>query len=278
MNDAAPLTADLGARTPSVRYTMNPLRVRVGLILVALLIPTAGLAITLDAVSDPFPPNPCLPNSGARVVFVGSFCDGVTCPPDPPATCEQDFAIQTGLPGVYAGSYREASVAWESGPIDVSARLRDDLHAIEVTSGGGHSHRVHLQYGDFSANMNLDLTTLGVTEVVMEFGGDVSPSLPLRCSVQMYTLAGPSYYAGCDLTLPVTQSGPLAFPLDQFQAILGFSFADVDMIQIDVGECPGQFCEAPATVRAYTIGPIRGEAGVVANRATTWGRLKSVYR
>jgi hypothetical protein len=39
------------------------------------IVATAG-TIVLDGFTDAFPPNPCLPNSGARVIFSGVFCDG----------------------------------------------------------------------------------------------------------------------------------------------------------------------------------------------------------
>ena len=78
---------------------------------------TEASALVLDSFQAAYPANPCLPNTGAPVIFSGDYyCDGVTCPPDPYSACATgDVDVQSGTPGVLLGAPRTARIAAGAG-------------------------------------------------------------------------------------------------------------------------------------------------------------------
>lgn len=261
-------------------------------LVMALASPALAGPVTLDAFTDPFAPNICMHNSHAPVIWNAypgfDICDGTACPPDPVATCgpyeDPSGAFQTGLPGVLGGAIRAGVV--DCGAGGIIARVRTDLNRFEVSAtGGGRWQGAGMSYGylagSWGYDMNLDWTALGVTQLAMDCGGDMSPTLPLWCNVTMYThlLHG---YGIVALELMVTQPGMLVFPFSQFSEFngsAGFSITDVDIVEVTLGACPSNTqCSAPDVARTSWIGPIRGESGVVATHAGSWGRLKTLYR
>jgi hypothetical protein len=257
--------------------TRVPFLLAVVLAAVAAWSPGPAAAIAIDAFTDPFPPSPCLPQTGAPVLFVGAYCDGVSCPPDPFAPCEDPEVAQSGLPGV-AGGTRATLVTWDSGPVDVHARVRGDLGRLEVVSGGGSSSYLLLQYGSLSAPLALDLSA--DSHLAIEIGGDVSPALPLFIRVEMISIEpdGITLHGAYASAPIVSETGTRTFPFDSFDLLPGFSFAEVDVMRIYAGECPQAACDGPFPPRAWTIGTIRTDGGVVSTGRPSWGRLKTTYR
>lgn len=248
------------------------------LLALALLATPAGAApLTLDHFTDAFPPNPCLPLSGAPVIFTGAWCDGAACPPDPWAACEQEFALQTGLPGVLGGAQRMVQLEWLD-PTDASAVVRTDLGRLEARTSGPAWSGLQLQYGDFGAGLDLDLVTAGASELRIPITGGVSASQPLEVEVSLATLC--EYYYANSVVLDRTVTGPgvLVIPLAAFPPYGCFSFANVDWVRVRFTDCPGSDCPGPVPAREFAIGPITFESGSTAARRVSWGRLKTAYR
>jgi len=245
------------------------------------IVPTAACALTLDAFTDALPPNPCLPVSGAPIVFQGVVCDGAACPPDAWSSCYQNEAAQSGLGGVLFGVPRAMRVLAGS-DIAVTARVRPELGVVEVTSGGPNNHLFHVRYGTSAGNplesLALDLTGLGALAFRIPLTGSVSSTEPMDVVVQLWggPGAGPP---NADATVLVTASGDVVAPLSAFTTRFGFSFSDVWGIDVAVVDCNDESCpDEPYPARAYTIGPITIDAGPTATGARSWGTLKTRYR
>ena len=252
-------------------------------LLPALLCAGSAHAITLDSFLDALPPNDCLPNTGLPIVFVGEHCDGGYCPPDPPASCEINEAIQSGLPGVFGGAWRTVSVLSEDGVSPIEARVL--AGQLGVSSAAGASHELQLLYGgDTIYEMNLNLVAAGATGLVVPVQGDVSVSRPLYFQISLATMETiPGGFAGHGPTLNVLvdHAGPLDLPLSAFPPVPGFSPANLDVVQIQVSECPISLgCGgSPPPARSYSLGPISfPSSGPVPSAPTSWARLKAHYR
>src|SRR5262249_15464276 len=235
-------------------------RTRIGrlpaLILPVLLWAGPAHAITLDAFTDAFPPNDCLPYSGQLVVFAGEFCDGFYCPPDPLASCEVNTASQQSLPGVWNGSWRAVTVTSQDGVTPIHAEVRTFSGLLLVSSSAGYGHELEVRYGGATGyQMNLDLAGLGATHVVVPIPGDITPARLLYARVQLGTLehsppGGVLHSVSLDVT--ISTSGSLTLPLSSFPPVAGFSLSDVDLLSIQVSECPiGQGCYG-VPARNYT--------------------------
>jgi hypothetical protein len=259
-------------------------------LLPALLCAGSAHAITLDSFHDALPPNDCLPNLGLPIVFVGEYCDGIYCPPDPLASCDLRSAEQSGLPGVHGGAWRTVSVDSEDGVNPIEAQVRSSLGILNVRSAAGAAHEMNLQYGGGTLGggrifeMNLDLVAAGATELVVPVLGDVSPSRPLYFHISLATIESiPGGYAphGTVLSFLVDHTGPIELPFSAFPPAAGFSLAHLDMLQIQVSECPLSIgCGgSPPPARIYSLGSISfPSSGPVPTARTTWARLKAHYR
>ena len=258
---------------------MTPALIRIPLILIALGTPAAALALTLDAFTGAFPPNPCMPNSGAPVVFVGPMCDGVACPPDPPAGCYESLADQVGLGGVLFGVRRVASVA-SGAENPVAARVRPELGVVDVTAAGPDWHLFSSRYGTSGGipteALHLDLSGLGALAFRVPFSGTVSPAEPMIIDVQLWGGAGQGGPPNAEATVTITSSGDVVIPLSAFVPLYGFSFSDVWGIDVHVADCFIEPCPNPSYPdRAYSIGPITIDTAPTPAAAPSWGTLKT---
>lgn len=242
-------------------------------------------AAALDRFSDEFPPNVCLPNLAAPVVFIGAYCDGAVCPPDPMAECDFGSANQPGLPGVYPGLDRIIGVhAFEPSDV-VQARIRADLRQLEVTAATSGGHQLQLHYGVQDITQAFDMVARGLTGLTLSLGGDVSPALPVTVVVTLTRLEpvpGGFSSARSFGEAVVTQTGTLELPFTSFYTEPGFSHAAVDWIDILMLDCTSPPDNCPpgnAPPRSYSVSNLTLTTGAptAANRRS-WGQVKSIYR
>lgn len=249
--------------------------------LAALLAPAAG-ADTLDAFHDPLPANDCLPNTGQQIVFLGEYCDGVYCPPDPVATCALNTVEQSGLPGVLEGASRTVTVLSADGLSAIVGQVRTGLGLFGVTSDAGVAHELDLQYGGGTVHeMNLNLVAGGASDIEFSLVGDVSAALPLYVSVvlaTMETTPGGFTPHATSTTLTVDHGGTVALPLSAFPPASGFSAADLDLVLIRVSDSPFGGGGAPPA-RSWLVGAISfPSTSSVPAAHTSWARLKAHFR
>lgn len=261
---------------------------RVAFALALLVMPACAFGLDLDGFTAAFPPNPCLPNSGDRVVFAGQFCDGAACPPDAWVTCGSAEVAQTNLPGVLNGTRRQVTMYELFNPAsNLSARIDAAARRLHVTFDATTEAGVMVDYGtpyDYTQDpdaLNLDLLALGVESLRFDLEGDFSPAQPLFVAVEFLsdgpTAPRPSAYA----TVTVSQDGVVTIPLLAFQPRQPFSMSDVDDIQLWFSQCTDydNGCSG-ATYEPvhFSLGPIAFVQGVTPASRSSWGRLKSVYR
>lgn len=245
-------------------------------LLALLLLPTASHAglVSFDAMTNAFPPNPCLPNTGAPVVFVGAYCDGVTCPPDPwnLAACNgQLTAFQVGLPGVLA-PLRRAEIT--GGPT-ANARSVPASSRIDVQT----QTPAFVAMGLLYSASNLDLVGMQALAFRIELQGDISPSKPLWCLAQVGDNANPAIDTYARLEIAATAPGELVLPLASFVQAVPFAYTGVDAITFTFRDCAVASCTGSYPGRAYSIGPITIETGgPTPTAASSWGRLRTLYR
>src|SRR5262249_31734127 len=154
-------------------------------------------------------------NSGQRVIFRGSLCDGTTCPPDPivPPSTNCDHVSQSGLPGIYA-PYRYASVYQDpalTGPVSAridpgSARVR-----MATTAPRGDSN-LYLSYSDGTGNWSWNLDLSAALEFQFNVDGDVSQSQPLFVDLTLYDFDASIYGENATVTLTIDHPGSVVVP------------------------------------------------------------------
>jgi len=249
--------------------------------------PASATALTLDSFSQALPPNPCLPLSNQPVVFTGSYCDGVACPPDPWVTCGQSEVTQFGLPGVIAGARRQVGVnTWTDEP--VHARVDLVAHRLQIAFEGVHEAIAGVSYGTPGnpypepGALNLNLIALGATSVQVPLDGNLSPATPLLLLVEFLSDGDEIPRPSASATVVVQQPGIVDIPLAAFVPLLGFTMADVDDIEIWFGNCldADNGCDGDATFppMAFSVGPIEIVTPPTASRRSSWGHLKQLYR
>jgi len=248
----------------------------------AVALAAAAAADTLDAFHDALPANDCLPNTGLPIVFLGEYCDGVYCPPDPVSSCALNTAEQSGLPDVLAGATRTVTVLSADGASAIVGQVRTGLGLLGVTSDAGVAHELDLQYGGGTVHeMNLNLVAGGATDIEFSLAGDLSAANPLYVGVvlaTMETTPGGFTPHTTSTTLTVDHAGTVALPLSAFPPVSGFSAADLDLVLIRVSDCPlGGGCAPPA--RSWLVGAISfPSTGSVPTAHTSWAWLKAHYR
>ena len=247
---------------------------------------TPATALTLDTFSTSLPPNPCLPVTGQPVVFLGPFCDGAACPPDAFAACVGPSASQSGAAGVYAGTRRDVIVHnWLDEP--TRAFVDPATHTLRADFGGVSESLVDVFYGTpFDATpaadaLNLDLVTLGGSEFRFLVDGDFSDANPIGIEVIVLSDAAVTPRPSATARITLDTPGIVSIPFVEFVPDLGFTFADVDDIQITLSNCTNfdSGCgdrEVPPLHLA--IGPIDIVTAPVATVRTSWGRLMALYR
>ena len=254
------------------------------LVVAILSLPTAAPAVTVDAFTDAFPANECLPNSGLPILFVGPYCDGASCPPDPVAPCWENSTQQSGLAGVLSGHAVPAARGVFVSTLNetpASARIRPELGRLEIEVGQDAYHGVQVSYSSgTSEDLGLNLPALGAAGLAFELFGDPAPTHPISISVNLITshpVPGGQVFDTANYAGTLDHTGPWLLPFSAFQTSSGFSYAEVDLIVIeltgDVG-APG----SPLPARSWAIGPITFMTGPTASATRTWGGLKALYR
>lgn len=244
-------------------------------------------AVTIDNFSSPLPPNPCLPNSGAAVVFAGPYCDGASCPPDSWVTCAETRALQTGLPGVLGGRREAVVTEWTGAPL--SARVDPASHSLRASFGGTQEAWVELDYGTPFVStqdpdaLNLDLVALAASGFEFTLDGGLSPAQPVLVVIELLADAATSPRPSAHATVIVTSPGPVFVSLAQFVpgAVPGFTMSDVDDIQILLSNCTNYLegCgDATFTPFDVRLGQVSIASAPIPVTKTSWGRLKASYR
>ena len=242
-------------------------------ILLALPASSSAGTVVLDALTDLFPPSPCLPHSGQPVIYVGSFCDGATCPPDLLAdpSCSGQTAIQFGLPGVLTPA-RRAEIT--GGPT-ANARSAAGPPRIDVQTETPAFVAMELSY----LASNLDLVAMEALSIHVLLTGNISPAAPLWCLATLGDNDVPNGDGYAQLEIAATQPGDLVLPLSAFAKHVAFDFSGLEFITLAFHDCNVASCTGSYPGRQYAIGPIRIETGVPTTVSTrSWGQLKTRYR
>lgn len=154
------------------------------------------------------------------------------------------------------------------------AQLDPVTHRIDVsTSDTGQGFEFYLWYesADMGNPWNQNLVEKGVQALRFSLTGDMSPSRPLWCSVQLRNRQQPGVHEASFL-LPVTQSGDVVIPLATY------GITQMDALNFAFGDCPWG-CSAPGTPRQYSIGAISFDIpNPVPVLGASWGQLKTTYR
>jgi hypothetical protein len=251
-------------------------------------LPAEAVTIVLDPMTDPLPPNPCLPVSMQPVVFTGLFCDGASCPPGAlvgPSCWSQHTTEQISLPGVGPTIARSIYLSSGYAPPDEihsgNARINAELQRLEVVApADGSALNISLRYnGDYG--WNLSPAAMGATELRIRVDGDMSSARPLSCYVLLEDMGDGSeesneYFA--TLTVEATAPGELVLPFSEFTTDPPFDLNGLDWINVSFFGC-SSVCESNSAMPSFTAGPIRFETGApVAAKKRSWGQLKTGYR
>lgn len=225
-----------------------------------------GFAATIDPLTTAFPPNPVLPLTQPRLLFVGTYCDGAACPPAANVTQTLDSALQTGLPGVLGGA-RLANL--ELTYDGVVAQLDAGARRLSFTPPFDGEGLLQLRYGT-AGKLHTNLTADGSTGFVLDIESSASPAILrfVSCVVQVTSHWGEPGEASAIWSAAVVSPGLMR---------LAFSnFAGIDFTQVD--ELTFGFQETLAPGIPFTIGPITTDGGATPVRASSWGQIKRLYR
>jgi hypothetical protein len=265
---------------------LRPLRLLPAVVLAALVplvaTPARATSITIDALTEAFPPNPCLPVSGQELIFTGSWCDGVSCPPGTVVTdCGgSGFAAQVGLPGVLGGVER-AALVFPYG-FNVSARIIAAAQRVDISvplNGGGDGYVVF--YSPEEGDWGLDLYGMGVTAIHVPLSGAITPAHPLVVRIVMSDYGDDVLLGGyAEKNVTATAAGDVVIPLAAFTVSSDFDYRSVDAISLQISECGNSSCPEPEVpARQFSIGPFTMDTGnPTASRSASWGGLKIRYR
>ncbi len=229
------------------------------------LAPRAAGALTLDPLTTALPPNPQLPATAPTLLFVGSYCDGASCPPGTEVTQVHDQALQAGVPGVPDGS-RLATLDLQFdglvAQIDPAARR---LVVTPPFDGEGYAM---LRYGTAGA-LHLNLLADGAGAFVFDVDS-AAPALLhyVAFSVQVTSHWGEPGEASAIWTESVAAPGTLRF---DFASFPGIDFTQVDEISFI-------FRELLLGGIPFSVGPLATDGGATPVRARSWGDLKTRYR
>ncbi|MFN8587850.1 MAG: hypothetical protein U0704_08590 [Candidatus Eisenbacteria bacterium] len=244
-------------------------------------------SIVLDPLTDELPPHPYLPVTQARILFLGAHCDGASCPPgdvidDSPNT---GSTAQFSLPSLWQDPaqtlvrFTELSFDVDRWTGSAEASIDPVNHRLSATtSNDGNGFSLSQSFGPIVGpdSWKQDFNALGVEAVRLSVYGDLSPSRPVRCSVQLYDAELYMNYALLEVV--ATQPGELVLPLGAFTRSGDFDFSIVSGISIIYdSNLPS---EQEGTPRSFSVGPVSFDTNdhpVPANH-TTWGRLKSGHR
>ena len=245
------------------------------LVLFAVAVATAppATAMIIDSFTDPLPVNPLLPASGARVLFLGSLCDGAACPPGTVVTGPEfaDHVEQGGLPGIL-GPFRKVTFGtyFEPNPGASGVLTIDPAGGGRLAWSGtvNPGLAVGLKYGDESQHLNYDLRADGSDRFEIEIlSAPVSQWGVGQLILQLHPenaghIGAPSAGAAVVIYGPgllVIPYADLGDRLDEFEhdvAFMTFDFAGSELV----------------------VGEIRTASTPTAVEASSWGRIKSAYR
>jgi hypothetical protein len=217
------------------------------------------VAITIDAFTDPFPPNPDLPGSGQQVLFVGTEWDPLMSFVSHPVS---DVATQSGLPGVLGGD-RRVELNYVSGTASVII-----LNGLSFNNDAGGKSTLALHYGA-AGDLNADLTVYGGTQLeVNVLDGDMyAGPRPIPCAVTVTSHRGTPQEVTATVTQDLVSSGVYAYP---FTSFTGVDFGDTDMITV-------VFNASQVSAVDVLIGSIETDGNPVPVAPTTWGHVKSLW-
>ena len=228
-------------------------------------------AAVIDSYDQPFPPNPSLV-SGKPLLFIGTICDGTTCPPDPTAfNSSSDEAQQTGLPGIPQG-YRRCTFSAEGfDAVQDQAILEVRGGALHIANRGIHAIRVALQYGGFGHELGFDLARDGTDRFELDIVNEGATFAPFQLDAFYYTITSAGPWPVMFQSFQVTAPGTIRIPYDRFTGTPGSSYLyEVDWVEYRLIHFqPGQ---------EIRIEEFRTAATPTPATAATWGRIKAGYR
>ena len=231
------------------------------------LLSPAALALPIDSFIDDFPPNPDLPLSGRAMIFVGTTCDGGSCPPNPIVTHTTDFADQVGLPGVMGGA-RRADIFQTVGT--ANSLIAGTVGVLTFNHNAGASAILDLDYGAVT-DLDADLTFGAATALEFDMSGDMGASVPTRpvpCTITVTSGRGTPGETTTSAAQDLIFDGLYSYP---FASFAGVDFTDVDRIQI-------RFDASLVNAVDFAVFAIHTNEVPVPVEDTTWGRLKALYK
>jgi len=224
-------------------------------------------AVSIDDFSDQYPSNPDLPVSARQIIFVGSTCDGSSCPPGTLVShLVSDQAYQTGLAGVL-GSVREATIWYVAGT--ANSNIYGPGNMLTFNHNAGASAILELRYGG-GTGLNADLTADGGTALIVDLvSGDMyAGPRPVPCTITVTSGAGTGSEATASQSLDLVDEMIYTYPFSGFTDV---DFSDVDYITY-------HFDASAVSAVDFAIGPLSTNVDEVGVEESTWGAIKGLYR
>jgi hypothetical protein len=241
---------------------MNNLKAVCSSVLFAVLcvVAPAAMAITIDAFTDPLPPNADLPGSGQRILFVGTVFD-------PPSAYVSHMAYdaisQVSLSGVLKGD-RYVELLYVSGTATVAV-----TDGLAFSNDVGGRSTLDIQYGK-TMDLNADLTVYAGSQLEINIiDGDMwAGPRPLACTITVTSLRGTPEEATASVTKDLVDNGLHGY---LFSSFTGVDFTHVDTIRIVLDA-------SQAAAIDVRLGPLETDGDPVPVAPTTWGAIKSLWQ
>lgn len=236
---------------------------------------SAATLLVLDSMTDAFPANPCLPVSHQPIVFLGTACDGASCPPGTVVSSSCSGAqstLQAAGPGMNpVVSIRQAGI---TGGWQARAWVDPAMAQLHFEDVGPSFVSLYLAY----STTPLDLAAMGAVALRISFQGTISPSAPLWCIVQLAANGLPGH-PSARVETQITSTGDFVLPFSAFVPSGSFDFHGINVITLDFRDCKASNCTGSYPARPYSVGPI----SFVSDSPTdavhrSWGSVKIAYR
>ena len=227
----------------------------------------SGYSVTIDDFSSNYPANPDLPTAQYELIFVGTMCDGSSCPPGTMVShLISDSAHQTGLSGVLGGE-RYAFLTYVTGTANSVMYAAGNM--LTFNHNAMASAKLALTYG-MSAPLNANFTGAGATQFqVNVVDGDMySGPRPVPCTITVTSRRGTANEHTASATLSLVNNGTYVYP---FSGFAGVDFSDVDGITY-------LFDASLVMSVDFAIGPLTTDGSTVGTEPTTWGAVKSLFK